>query len=447
MPEIASTSTTGGEHEVEIKLEADASDAGLARALALRPESAPVSNVQPRSVYFDTDDLKLRENGVSLRVRSDGSRNVQTLKIHPRAGLPTRRLEIKREVESDSPHLTATEKRLLREAGVNPKKATLTAIFTIDIQRSRWLEADGGIEIAVDDGQISANGRQTRFVEVELEDKGCGARDLFLHAARLSASSDLAVTTLTKAERGLRLASGEWERPEPWRPPALSASMPAGEGFRALAESAVQQLMLNERALRGGFSARGVHEARTATRRLLTWLSFFGPIARDARLGRVKADVKWLAELLGAVRDLDVFCSGFLPETLAKNRLAGGEVLSLYFASKREAEFAKLAAALHGLRFREAMLSLIEWLECGDWRALSAIDASPGAEAFADFVGTRLRRRVHKLSRDARRLSRADHEALHGLRRRAKALRYVAEACELVGGHAHARIKRRIRER
>jgi inorganic triphosphatase YgiF len=432
MPGIPTTQAARGGPEFEIKLEAKASDIGLSRALALRPPSAPLAVVQPRSVYFDTSDLKLRENGVSLRVRWNGTRHVQTLKIHPRAGLPTRRLEVKREVEADSPQLTATEKRILREAGVNPKTTTLAPVFTVDVRRSRWLEAAGGIEVAVDDGHISANGQRTRFVEVELEDKGCGARELFRQAARFSVDGDLVVTTLTKAERGYRLACGEWEQPERWRSPALSAKMRAGEGFRALAESSVQQLMLNERALREGFSSRGVHQARVATRRLRAVLSFFGPIARDARFNRVKADVKWISRMLGAVRDLDVFCSTFLASTLRETNLPGGESLCLHFEHKRRIEFAKLTAAFRSIRFRESMLNLIEWLECGDWRTLSAIEGSPGAERFADFVGKRLRRRLKKLSGDARALSELDHQAVHALRRRAKTLRYIAESYELV---------------
>jgi inorganic triphosphatase YgiF len=415
-----------GGPEVEIKLEAEMSDDGLRRVLALRPAAAKLAVSQLRSVYFDTDDLKLRENGVSLRVRWDGRRHTQTLKVNPRAGLPTRRLEIKREIESEFPHLTATEKRVLREAGLNPKKAVLKEAFEVEVRRSRWRQ--GGVEIAVDEGKITADARQVQFLEVEIEDKGCGARELFRQAARLRTTAELAVMTLTKAERGYGLASGEWEQPASWRTPVLSPRMSAAEGFRAIAESCVQHFMLNERALRSGFDSRGVHQARLAIRRLRATLSFFAPLARDARVGRVKADLKWLSAQLGAVRDLDVFYRKFLSTQLRRNALAEGVEIRAHFDRWRSTAFDTLASSLRSERFRQAMLGLIEWLECGDWRALSAIEAGPGAESFASFIDKRMRRSLKRLSRGAKDLPQLDDAAIHTLRRKAKNLRYVAES-------------------
>ncbi len=415
-----------GGPEVEIKLEAEMSDDGLLRALALRPTAAKLAVSQLRSVYFDTEDLKLRDNGVSLRVRWDGRRHTQTLKVNPRAGLPTRRLEIKREIESEFPHLTATEKRVLREAGVKPKKAALKEAFDVEVRRSRWRQ--GGIEVAVDEGKIAARGKHVQFLEVELEDKGCGARELFRQAARLSATAELAVMTLTKAERGYHLASGEWEQPASWRTPVLSAKMSAADGFRAIAESCVQHFMLNERALRGGFDSRAVHQGRVAIRRLRATLSFFAPLARDARLSRVRADLKWLSAQLGAVRDLDVFYRKFLSTQLRRNALAEGVEIRAHFDRWRAAAFARLAASLASARFREVMLSLIEWLECGDWRTLSAIEASPGAEGFGDFVDRRMQKSLKRLSRASYTLLQLDDAAIHALRKQAKDLRYVAES-------------------
>jgi len=70
-------------HELELKLK-------------LQPESMPGPTRVPRllgkelngsqrveeleSLYFDTPEEKLRKNGVSLRIRRDGKRSLQTIK-------------------------------------------------------------------------------------------------------------------------------------------------------------------------------------------------------------------------------------------------------------------------------------------------------------------------------------------------------------------------------
>jgi len=68
--------------EVELKLEVPTHSLyRLARSSLLR--AAPKKSSKPAtlvSVYFDTDKLKLRNKGLSLRVRRIGRRHVQTIK-------------------------------------------------------------------------------------------------------------------------------------------------------------------------------------------------------------------------------------------------------------------------------------------------------------------------------------------------------------------------------
>src|SRR5262249_39680929 len=153
-------------------------------------------------------------------------------------------------------------------------------------------------------------------------------------------------------------------------------------------------------------------------------LSFFEPLARDARLNRIKTDLRWLSGMLGAVRDLDVFYAKFLLARLDERPLDGGEDLCSYFASQRASAFSELSGAFGSNRFRETMLHLMEWLECGDWLALSAIEGSPGSEAFGGFVRKRLRKRLQRLSKRACAAPTLDRDAAHLLRKKAKDLRY-----------------------
>ena len=68
--------------EVELKLEVPADSLHrLARSSLLQAaRKKPPKPATLVSVYFDTDKLKLRDKGLSLRVRRIGRRHVQTIK-------------------------------------------------------------------------------------------------------------------------------------------------------------------------------------------------------------------------------------------------------------------------------------------------------------------------------------------------------------------------------
>src|SRR5436305_12151032 len=68
--------------EVELKLEVPADSLHrLARSSLLQAaRKKPPKPATLVSVYFDTDKLKLRKKGLSLRVRRIGRRHVQTIK-------------------------------------------------------------------------------------------------------------------------------------------------------------------------------------------------------------------------------------------------------------------------------------------------------------------------------------------------------------------------------
>ena len=67
--------------EVELKLEVPAHSLyRLARSPLLQAARKKSSKATLVSVYFDTDKLRLRNKGLSLRVRRIGRRHIQTIK-------------------------------------------------------------------------------------------------------------------------------------------------------------------------------------------------------------------------------------------------------------------------------------------------------------------------------------------------------------------------------
>jgi triphosphatase len=66
--------------EIELKLEVSASQIGRLDRLPLLKGVKPNKSSTLRSVYFDTAKRKLRRRGLSLRVRRQDGRHVQTVK-------------------------------------------------------------------------------------------------------------------------------------------------------------------------------------------------------------------------------------------------------------------------------------------------------------------------------------------------------------------------------
>jgi inorganic triphosphatase YgiF len=157
--------------EVELKLAIEPDDAARLEAHPLlRGAAKPRTLV---STYFDTPDHRLRKAGLSLRIRSDGRRRLQTIKLADgaAAGLFARS-EWEGEVAGSRPN-----RHTIRDtpvADLLPDAAALEALqplFTVRVARSLHLvEQDGAaIEVALDKGTIEAEGRTEPLVELELE--------------------------------------------------------------------------------------------------------------------------------------------------------------------------------------------------------------------------------------------------------------------------------------
>jgi CHAD domain-containing protein len=203
-----------------------------------------------------------------------------------------------------------------------------------------------------------------------------------------------------------------------------------------------------------------VHKLRVAARRFRALLSTFKPLAGDPAARHVKAELKWLADELGAARGLDVFIADVwrpaaegqaeqaIPAgaELAAGDAAEGEALALaafgkaLLAAQTQA-YARAGVAVDSARFRALALEAAAWLEAGGWTTdirLEKIRGRPAA-VFAARALDKARRRIRKDGRDLAALSPEDR---HHLRIRGKKLRYAVED---LGGLFPGHPKRRER--
>jgi inorganic triphosphatase YgiF len=163
-----------------------------------------------RNTYFDTADGRLRAARYGLRVRDLGARRIATLKGDSRV---TEGLYEREEWETaiggdDRPEnwpAGEMRDRTLALLGGAP----LIPILTIHTLRRHIYASRDGTEVAevsLDEGQISAGGREERFRELEIELIGAATRaDLDELVALLRERYPLVPEDLSKLARGLAL--------------------------------------------------------------------------------------------------------------------------------------------------------------------------------------------------------------------------------------------------
>src|SRR4030088_1172829 len=95
--------------EIELKLAADAEHLpALKQALESMGSTSAAADPVLTSTYYDSADLKLRQNHLTLRVREQDGRHIQTLKSdRPTSGDVLTRDEWEDIVESDQPNAAA----------------------------------------------------------------------------------------------------------------------------------------------------------------------------------------------------------------------------------------------------------------------------------------------------------------------------------------------------
>jgi inorganic triphosphatase YgiF len=409
---------------------ADADIAKLEEQLLLsRAES--LEHRRLRSVYFDTDDDEIWKAGAVLRIRHEGGRIVQTIKGCGPAGAAMQRDAVSQDIGDDLPVLAAAGDtgidRLLAKQRIASR---LTPRFEIAVERRFWtMRRDSAeIEVMLDRGKIVASAATSELCELVLRLRSGDARWLYQAARQLGAKVALHLDLVSKGERGYRLVRGIAERPERARPVHLMPGMPTGAALQEIGAECLRQFVLNERLLHDAGEAEPVHQARIAIRRLRAALAFFKPVASDGKFPVIDQELKWMSDLLGEGRDLDVLQSDVIEKAYAEDPAVGLDELAAEVEARRRAVYARLTAALGSTRFRELLVDLVEWLEVGDWCSVSDdLAGNRRDETIEVFAARELERRTRKLLKSAADLEKLDDQARHRVRIAAKKLRYMAE--------------------
>src|SRR3954451_4218191 len=327
------------------------------------------------STYFDTPRHKLRRHGLSLRVRHNGDKHIQTIKSAP--GAQFGRGEWETEVEGDVPDLSKVKGTPLELfVSKNPRRS-LKPIFETSIRRITLpirMKASE-IELVVDRGKLIAGPRATPIEELELELKKGLPVDLFRLAKSVERNAAAELYFKTKAERGYSLACDDQSNAVYAEPIDLQKEMSAGEAFRTVARSTVRHFAANADAVRE-LDPDGIHQMRVGLRRLRAAISMFSHLLPGDRTEQMKAELKWLTTELAPARELDFFVTekiNRMTNGLVPRR--GGQVIEKEFAARRAEALENARDVVSSERSRILLVDVLEWIETTD------LDAVNGSQA------------------------------------------------------------------
>jgi triphosphatase len=417
--------------ELELKLEVPPDSlyrlarSSLLQATRKKP-SKPATLV---SVYFDTDKLKLRNMGLSLRVRRVGRRHVQTIKQETGdCGALFTRNEWEHDIGGKLPDLDAAQGTALGPLLNKKLRRGLKPVFETHVRRTIYpISQDGSeIELTIDRGKVQAGGQSSPLCEVELELKRGESAELFRLAHGLAEQVPVQLAVKSKAERGYALVTAEKPQPIKAAPVALAPDSSRQAAFQAIARACLHQLVGNLPAVQGG-DPEGLHQMRVALRRLRAAISLFADMLVDPRIQQMKAEFKWVTGELGPARELDVFIKQVVkPVADSKPNAAGVAVLTRDLQQRREDAVARAAEAIESARFRALVLDSAAWIETGDWTR-DDLAHTLREQPITVAAAKELRKRWRKILKRGARLDTLDSQRRHKFRIQTKKLRYASE--------------------
>ena len=383
-----------------------------------------------RAIYWDTSDLRLAREGITLRHRSgegDGDGWHLKLPVHE-AGLPDASTGVREELHETGPD-DVVPVGLQELVTVQVRGAVLGPVATLVTSRSTYiLRGSSGevlAELTDDVVSVLSQGHVAgRFREIEVESVD-GDLDVLKGVGDvLRAAGAVGGEFVPKVVRAL--GPQATADPDPPPPGYVDLDGPARLALQAILRRYVRAFMAQDPRLRRG-EPDSVHQMRVAARRLRSALKTFGALVDEAWGKALREELAWVADSLGHARDSEVLLARLhreldkLPEELVL-----GQTRARIDASVGGDLVAAQAHAVETLR-TERYLALVDRLVDAAWDPMTTRQAEDGADEVlrqsVDSAWRRLARKAAVLSTD----SATDHN-WHDARIAAKQVRYVAEA-------------------
>jgi triphosphatase len=397
------------------------------------------------TTYFETAERDLGRRGVSLRIRQQGGKRIQTVKAAGKSGVASCRGEWEWTVGATRPDLKLLEATPVSDLFAGLSEEQLEPAVVTDVVRTKQsVEVDGDVvEAALDLGSIKAGGARQDICELELELRKGTPASLYRLALNLNSAVAFDIEVESKAARGFRLKEGSPPQASKAAPRRLNSDDSAIQVLRTIGEEALSHLLANQPAALAG-DVEGVHQVRVGIRRIRSVLRLFSPHLESHARRLFEEGLRRVGRTIGEARDWDVFCGEILPEvseTAEAQKII--EMMKAPAEARRAAAHEACVRQLHDPSFRALLLGLAAWIESGREDSGHLGDKALKRD-MRDIGGQLLDRLDVKAMKRGRAVApNAAATELHPLRKSLKKLRYSIEFLE--GVYPPKRAKRFLR--
>jgi CHAD domain-containing protein len=398
------------------------------------------------AVYVDSADLRLTRGGTTLRRRTGGSDAGWHLKLPEK---DHGRLEVRRalgrSVRTVPPALLGLSRVQLRGEPVAP----VARIETGRTEHSLVAE-DGTVLAVVADDAVTAEAlgdevtvSRWRELEVELVDGDRALLEATVSALREAGARPAAAPSKLRRALAVRL---DGEAAAPAKPPKRTT---IGQVAVAHLREQVEALVAADPFVRVD-AEDAVHQMRVSTRRLRSGLATFRPLFEPGSVEPLRAELKWLGEVLGRARDAEVIRDRLRADAAAQpaELLVGPVLRRIDLELRREHKEAHgaVVATLDDGRYLELVTALEAFVADPPLTERAANAPKPEAASL-------VRRSFRRVERAAAAVDAADAESgdsvghdhpLHEVRKAAKRARYAAESVRPVVGKPAKQLARAL---
>ena len=389
----------------------------------------PMAEKELDATYYDTDDLRLIRWGVTVRHRV-GDDPPWTVKLPDDAAVGDALVRLELGFPGSAAAVPEAVEALVRAYRRTAPLAPVARLTTLR-RRLEILAAEGERLAEIDDDEVSVvDGDRLlarfREVEAELQD-GAPASLLDALVARLRDAGAGAPDPTPKVVRALGPRA---LAPPDVVPGELGDDPSAGEVIRAGISAAALRIIHHDPVVRLDAGIEGVHQMRVGARRLRSDLRTFRPLLEGEWPDTLRGELKWLADLLGDVRDRDVLATRLAAqgETLPP---ADGPALDAILAKLRRQRDDALEAAVRELGSDRYGALIDALVEAATAPQLTRTASRRGDDIVPALVGKawrRLGKAVDTLGKHP------EDEKLHEVRILAKRARYAADVAVAVVG-------------
>lgn len=376
------------------------------------------------STYYDTVAYDLAHARITLRHRTERGKKSWQLKIP--LGDDWQEVEV---VDSRTDPPTLLQEILI----LHLEHRKLVPVVTLRVRRSGILVRRGRVpvaEVALDHVMVVKNGTVVQhFHELKLEQRQGDEASLRFLEQQLREAGASDHDGWPKLFRALSLSA-----PSPAAPPDPKA--PAIEHLKHSLAQHVRWLLAHDPGTRLGTESESLHQMRVATRRLRAVLRTARPILLPAWVMSLQQELKWLSEVLGPARDLDVQIAYFTGES-AGLPMRDRQLLTQFIAhlrTQRAAVQQVVCSDLTSARY----LQLIKRLRQAS-QAPSVVESSMATRELAEREFKKARKAIRRLR------SAPSDAALHKVRIKIKRARYAAELAQWVLGKPAIRFMKAAR--